>query len=251
MKILFQLILAVLADAVVEERVAAATRLAKILEWRGDIEGAMGMLLKGFGYAFPPAVEESGSGATGIPPEMPRPGAKENTGVLMGIATELGVFLARHGQVAKALEVLAAVLVRRKAAGGVPDPRRFNTEVGDPCVEAATMAMVGELMFAIGKTKEGVAWSEEAYERAWELVEFRLACKECCTVAAVNLVKMGELLKSDAGKETGWFSGKKEEMTGEGQRLVDEYTYKQLEVDAVKAVRDAEQAARLLSKSNA
>jgi hypothetical protein len=233
----------VLAGAVVEERVAAAMRLAKILEWRGEMEGAMGMLLRGVGYAFPPAIEDLGSGATGILPEMPRPGAKENTGVLMGVATELGVFLARHGQIAKALEVLAAVLARRKAAGGVPDPKRFNTEVGDPCAEAATMAMVGELMFAIGKKKEGVAWSEEAYEQAWKLVEFRLACKECCVVAAVNLVKMGELLKSDAGQETGWFSGKKkEEMAGEGQRLVDEYTYKQLEVDAVKAVRDAEQA---------
>lgn len=208
-----------------ESVVFAAGRLAKILEWRGEEEGALEVLYRGL---------EAAKGT-------------ERVNALF----ELAVFLARHGEVAKALEMATEVLVLRKAASGeVVDPKRFTRSIGDPCKIAATEAVVGELLFALGKPEEGVRWSEDAFEKAFKLVDFRQACKECAGVVTGNLVKMGELMKLDIEKEGAegkggfWFwrgsAGKREETLKEAERLVEEYGWKKFEVDAVKAVKDAE-----------
>ncbi|KAF8538432.1 hypothetical protein BDD12DRAFT_885209 [Trichophaea hybrida] len=209
-----------------ESVVFAAGRLAKILEWRGEDAGALEVLQKGV---------EAG---------------KEGKGKVNAMF-ELAVFLARHGEIAKALEMVTEVLVLRRAASKeVVDPKRFTRSIGDPCKIAATEAVVGELLFALRKREEGVRWSEDAFEKAFKLVDLRTACKECAGVAAGNLVKMGELMKADLekegkeGKGWSWFwrgSGeKREEMMKEAEKLVEEYGWKKFEVDSVKAVRDAE-----------
>ena len=209
--------------------VSAAVRLAKILEWRGSHRGeAVEALLQ--------RAVDAAAGAGDVE-------ASANA------QYEMAVFLARRGKLARALEAATQVLaLRKRAAAG--DGRRYTASAGDPCRVAATEALIGELLFAIGQHAQGVAWSERAFGAAVALADLRLACKQCASVAAGNLVRMGQIMK-DGGAEDGaagrgmwrWLrragpGGEHEE----GQRLVDEYIWRQAEVDAIKAVRDAAEA---------
>ncbi|KAI5779052.1 hypothetical protein EDC01DRAFT_755865 [Geopyxis carbonaria] len=211
-------------------RVAVAARLARILEWQAHAQGALDVLTAAQGWA-----------------------AAGGDACVLDAKTEVAAYHARHGDLGRALELLGEVLIARRAAPRVADPREFTDAPGDPCKEAATMAGIGELMFAVGKRAEGVRWSEAAWERAWRDAEYRVACKECAGVAAGNLVKMGELMMKEAeeaeggekgkGKGKGWFwstAGKKEEMREEAERLLVTYTQASANVEAVRAIRDAE-----------
>jgi tetratricopeptide (TPR) repeat protein len=204
-------------------RVECAHRLAKIREWRGDGEGAL------------QALETGLEAAEGEEP------------VRLKALSEMAVFLARRGDVGKALELATEVLRRRREKRGElleGEERRFTEKVGDPCRIAAAEAMVGELMFAVGRRDEGVRWTEDAFRKAWELVDYRLACKECAGVAASNLIKMGAAIEKEAlaEKEGWWGKGKRQQRIDEARRVKGEYELRQLEVEAVKAVRDAEVA---------
>ncbi|KAI5846001.1 hypothetical protein BZA05DRAFT_407651 [Tricharina praecox] len=222
-------------------KVEAANRLARIREWRGDAVGAL--------EALEQAVRIAGG------PALPTPGDRRNTPELMGAVGEMAVFLARHGEIGRALEMATDVLVRRKTAEAgreVKDPKRYTEAVGDPCRVAVSEATVGELLFAIGKRDEGLRWSEGAFHKAWELVDYRLACKECAGIAAANLVQMGKILEEEAllmeeGKK-GWWGGngrtEKEEKLREAQRIRGEYEIRKMEVEAVKAVKDSDVAQR-------
>jgi tetratricopeptide (TPR) repeat protein len=204
-------------------RVECAHRLAKIREWRGDGEGAL------------QALETGLEAAEGEEP------------VQLKAMSEMAVFLARRGDVGKALEMATEVLRRRREKQGEllkGEERRFTEKLGDPCRIAAAEAMVGELMFAAGRRPEGVRWTEDAFRKAWDLVDYRLACKECAGVAAANLVKMGAVMEKEAlaEKEGWWGKGKRQQRIDEARRVKGEYELRQLEVEAVKAVRDAEVA---------
>jgi hypothetical protein len=230
----------------VEDRTICAGRWAKILEWRGDEALARLWLERAVGYANPGAIENRELGTVKVPPPMPNP-SDNNTkemGPLVNAVTELAVFLARRGEEGMALAMLTQVLKTRMEAPPVENPRIFNKEVGDPCMIASTKSNIGELMFAMGKKEDGVAWTEKAFEEAWRDVEYRLACKECCEVAAGTLVAMGRILQEEAGKPLGWFeSGRKREAVKRwAETLVEEYEWKQLEVKAVRAVKDAQEA---------
>jgi len=218
-------------------KVEAANRLAKIREWRGDAAGALQVLEQ--------AVRIAGG------PALPPPGDGGNTPALMNALVEMSVFLARHGEIGKGLELATDVLVRRKAAEGeVREPKRYTDATGDPCRVAISETIVGELLFAIGKRDKGLKWTEDAFHKAWELVDYRLACKECAGVAAANLVQMGKILEEEAlsmeeGKK-GWWSGKreKEEKLQKAQRIKGEYEIRRMEVEAVRAVKDSDVAKR-------
>lgn len=196
----------------------ASNRLAKIREWQGDVEGAEEALMV--------ALKEA---------------EKED---VVDAMFELGVFVARHGREAEGLQMVTEVLAMRKAIEKeVIDPKRWTPSAGDPCKIAATQAVVGELLFALGKKEEGIQWSEGAFEKGWKMADFRTKCKDCALITAGNLIRMGEILEEDAEKmKKGWFGGdkKKKEMLAEAQRLKVEYDDRKLELEAIKAVRDAE-----------
>ncbi|KAI5812837.1 hypothetical protein BZA77DRAFT_322969 [Pyronema omphalodes] len=196
----------------------ASNRLAKIREWKGDVDGAEEALMV--------ALKEAD---------------KEN---MVDAMFELGVFKARHGRIAEGLQMVTEVLAMRRALEKeVIDPKRWTPSPGDPCKIAATEAVVGELLFALGKKEEGVQWSESAFENGWKMADFRTKCRDCALVTADNLIKMGEILEKDAEKmKKGWFSGdkKKKELLAEAQRLKTEYDDRKFELEAIKVVRDAE-----------
>lgn len=229
--------------------VAAAVRLAKILEWRGsNHDGAVGALL-----------QRAADAATGA----------DDAEASANAQYEMAVFLARRGRLARALEVATQVLELRKRAaaaaaegggggGRVADGKRYTASAGDPCRIAATEALIGELLFAIGQRAQGVAWSERAFGAAVALADLRLACKQCASVAAGNLIRMGEIMKDGVGAGGGagardgaagrgkwrwlWRTAPGSSEHDEGRRLVDEYIWRKVEVDAIKAVRDAAEA---------
>ena len=228
------------------ERVDASARLAKILEWEGKEEEAFTVLRRAVGWA--------GGRGEGPMPALPEVGSRENTGVLLDAVSEYAGYLARKGQYEPALGLFTEVLRRRRGAVMMEDPQNWNEEIADPCRDAATMVAVGELMFAMGKQKEGVAWSEKAFAQAWGLLHFRQACKDCAGVAAENLQAMGRLLKKQAEErkpgKLEWNAEKeKKKLLTEAERLEKGYRDAKMDVDAVRAVRDSEevwQAARLL-----
>jgi len=221
-------------------KVEAATRLARIQEWRGDDVAALETLERAVCFAGGPA--------------LPPPGDARNSPALLNAVAEMAVFLARRGEIARALELATAVLARRKAAAAadVGDPKRYTEAIGDPCRVAVSEATVGELLFAIGKRDEGLRWTEDAFHKAWELVDYRLACKECAGIAASNLVQMGRILEEEAlraedGGKKGWW--RRGERSGrvqlrEAQRIRQEYDIRRMEVDAVRAVKDSDVAKR-------
>lgn len=204
-------------------KVEAAHRLARIREWKEDAIGALEAL------------------------EVGLKAAEGNEVAKLKAKAEMAVFLARQGELGKALELATEVLVARKAAAKEVLPgeeRRFTEKIGDPCMIAAAEAMVGELVFALGKREEGVRWTEDAFTKAWPLVDLRLACKECAGVTAGNVVKMAAIMEKAAeGENEGWrwfWKGNKEAKLNEARRLKGEYELRGLEVEAVKSVKDAE-----------
>lgn len=150
---------------------------------------------------------------------LPPPGSGENTALLLKALTELGVFHARYGRAELALDLFTRVLAARRSAGPPADPESVEAveAVGDPCAEAATMTYIGEVLFAMGQQREGVAWSREAFERSVELADVRGRCKECAIVVGRNLSAMVALMKEEGGKEEkkGWGG-----LFGKGKREV-------------------------------
>ena len=107
------------------------------------------------------------------------------------------------------------------------------------------MAAVGELVFALGRGEDGVRWSEAAFDKAWALAEYRVACKECAGVAAHNLTLMGAAMAAGKGDQEArwWTRGVGSENARRrrlGERVGAEYGFRAMEVEAVRAVRDAE-----------
>lgn len=147
-------------------RVAAGLRVAKIAEFRRD-DGAAEAALRD-------AVAAAG----------------EEREALLKALTETAVFHARRGAEEVALELLTRVLAVQRAAGST-----------DPCAEAATMTYIGEVLFALGERRQGVAWSKEAFERSAGLAELRAKCKECAIVAGRNLSAMAALMEQETGRE--------------------------------------------------
>lgn len=213
----------------IPQKVAAAGRLASVFRFLGKEEEAMQALERG--------VREAEVGGV--------------SNALMNAKMEFAVGLARKGELVRAAEVAAGVLEERmRARPGCVDPKRFGFDVGDPCRVAGAMAVVGELVFALGRKEEGVVWSERAFETAWEFVEYRLACKECAGVAARNLVQMGKILEDGGGdREEGWFTRgvrkENERRRREGERVRTEYGFRAMEVEAVRAVKDSRVAKAL------
>lgn len=172
-------------------RVAAGLRVAKIAEFQRDDAAAEAALL-----AAVAAGEKAGGKA------------------LVTALTETAVFRASRGDQFAALELLTRVLATRRAAGRPVDPGSAEAAemVADPCAEAATMTYIGEILFALGERREGVAWSKKAFSQSAGLAELRGKCKECAIVAGTNLSAMAALMEAEeqAGEKRsrrGRFSG--------------------------------------------
>lgn len=176
-----------------EARVGAALRVAKIAEFEGEDGAAEEALGKAVEVASGEEEEEG------------------NSKVLLRALTEMAVFRARHGEEGRALELLTRVLAARRAARKPLDPGAPQAAemAGDPCAEAATMTYIGEVLFALGERRQGVAWSKEAFGKSVGLAELRRRCRECAIVAGTNLSAMIALIEQeDEGrvKKRGRFS---------------------------------------------
>lgn len=182
---------------IVSERVQAAARLASICEWNDDTEGVFKALKMAVALAWPEAVGEDGT--VSIPPPLPPVGSQAVTNELLDAFQELSVYLARHGEIAPALETMTQILVRRQAGPKIFDPTVPGAakKISDPCKQATVMASIGELMFALGKRNEGIAWEQKAWEMSRWLADMRIQCNKCSYVAADNLVKMGEIIRDE------------------------------------------------------
>lgn len=179
--------------ATADARVAAGLRVAKLAEFQRDDAAAEAALL----------------GAVAA-------GEKAGGTALVTALTEMAVFQAcKRGDRFAALELLTRVLATRRAAGRPVDPGSAEAAsmVADPCAEAATMTYIGEILFALGERREGVAWSKQAFSQSAELAELRGKCKECAIVAGTNLSAMAALMEAEAAAaegekgRAGWFSG--------------------------------------------
>lgn len=189
-----------------ETRVSAALRLGAIAEAEGDVGGARRALEDAVGFALPGVLE------------LPEPGEGGNTVLLMKALTELGVFHARRGEVGVALDLFTKVLAARRGAERVKDPGDSGCceWVSDPCAEAATMTYIGEVVFAMGERRQGVAWTREAFERSVGLAELRGRCRECALVAGRNVGTMLAIMEAEGGEKPRWgrFFGRGEEGGG-------------------------------------
>lgn len=311
--------------------VAAAARAAAIAEWEGDVANAHRMLANAVVDASPPlhppfsSSSSSSSSDSGVdkntdtgmvvgkgigmdwvtarkasPPEItpamlpPADDMEANTAPLLAAVSELAIFLARHGELTPALDLLGRVLLARRAHASSSlfpsssplstpqpqtstttditttttttatrsrkrtDPRAFSTSPGDACAIATTTAAIGELLWALGKRADGVAWEQKAFDDTRGLADYRRACKDCALVAAENLVRMGEVMAREGSGEVdgkGWFGTRKrkdekkegekreEEEKREGERLREVYEQRLEEVRDIRAVRDAHRAA--------
>lgn len=192
-------------------RVAAGLRVAKIAEFQGDDEAAFVAL----------------EGAVGVAEKK-----EEAGGALLKALTEMAVFRARRGEAEAALELLTRVLGVRRA-----------TAAGDPCAEAATMTYIGEILFALGERREGVAWSKEAFGRSAGLAELRGKCRECAIVAGRNLSAMAALMEEEeaaAGR-----AGKKQKRAG---RFSGFFAKTETETAAAESAEKWEDAVRALEQ---
>lgn len=171
-----------------EMKLVAALRVSKIAEFRKDVVTAEEALVRAVDGALP-----LGASLVGLP-------AGESTPLLVKAVTELGVFYARHGREREALELFTRVLAARRSKG-------VTEGVADPCAEAATMTYIGEVMFAMGDRRQGVAWTKEAFARSEELAGVKGACRECAIVAGRNVGTMLALMEEEGrgrGKEGRW-----------------------------------------------
>lgn len=237
----------------VRERVEAAVRLARVLEWEGQLKLAMDVLRGAVGIAFPGIRDKERGGVVPLPPmlnsKLPVMGSIDNTPELMDALSELGMFFARHEEELVGLELLTEVLMRRKKGPSVSDPMEPSAaeKISDPCKVASSMAGVGELMFAIGKKMDGLAWEEKAFMESRPLAEFRKACKECAGVSASNLIQMGNLLIEEHDnaeeKAKGWFWQKEKDSENsftkkDAEMLVAIYKSELNDIMAIRAVKD-------------
>lgn len=178
------------ADAAADARVVAGLRVAKIAEFQRDERAAEGALVAAVAV-----------------------GETERGKALVTALTEMAVFRARRGDPEGALELLTRVLATRRAAIPPEDPGRADTVdmLADPCAEAATMTYIGEVLFALGERREGVAWSKQAFTQSIGLAELRGKCKECAIVAGTNLSAMAALMEGEAAggeaRKAGRFAG--------------------------------------------
>lgn len=203
------------ADAEPGARVAAGLRVAKIAEFQGDDEAAFVAL----------------EGAVGVAEKK-----KEEAGeALLRALTEMAVFRARRGEAEAALELLTRVLGVRRA-----------TAAGDPCAEAATMTYIGEVLFALGERREGVAWSKEAFGRSAGLAELRGKCRECAIVAGRNLSAMAALMEEEeAAAAAAGRAGKKQKRAG---RFSGFFAKTETETAAAESAEKWEDAVRALEQ---
>lgn len=187
---LWQRILDTPDAAAADVRVAAGLRVAKIAEFQRDEVAAERALVAAVAV-----------------------GGAEGGKALVTALTEMAVFRARRGDPEGALELLTRVLATRRAARPPEDPGRADAAdmLADPCAEAATMTYIGEVLFALGERREGVAWSKQAFTQSVGLAELRGKCKDCAIVAGTNLSAMATLMEGEAAegktRKTGRFAG--------------------------------------------
>ncbi|KAI5801412.1 hypothetical protein DFH27DRAFT_622515 [Peziza echinospora] len=121
--------------------------------------------------------------------------------LLLHTATELGVHYSRHAHLPKALPIFLSILRART------DPAA-NEATADPCEVAKVMSYLGEVLWASGKKKQGLAWVRKAVGKAIPLVEMRGACRDCAVYAAGNeVVMLRKLAEERGGEKKGRSSG--------------------------------------------
>lgn len=189
----------------IDIKLAAALRVSKIAEFQKDLDAAEAALRDAVYIALPPRSLPEPITTEEVP-ELPNPESAENTTLLLKAVTELAIFLARHNREEQALELFTRVLAARRNFPAPEDPTDSKSAevVSDPCAEAETMTYIGEILFAMGDKKQGVAWSKEAYGRSEPLAEFRGACKECALVAARNISTMATLMEGVEESKGRW-----------------------------------------------
>ncbi|KAI5846273.1 hypothetical protein DFP73DRAFT_593343 [Morchella snyderi] len=213
-------------------KVGAALRASRIAAFMGDLAAAERALVMGV------ECTDAGDGAT-----------------VEGLRarTELGVFYARCGRGAEALELFTRVLAARRAVAPPQDPGAAGAAeaLGDPCAEAVTMAYIGEVVFSLGERRQGVAWSKEAYGRSEPLALLRGKCKECAVAAARNVAAMVRLMEEreegEEGKEgkrggkRGWtlFSGGRKAEEEEEKESLEEWERRVVRLESIRATKGA------------
>ncbi|KAL7276677.1 hypothetical protein RUND412_000337 [Rhizina undulata] len=185
-----------------DTQVYACLRASKILEYEGHDTRAEEMLHRAISFAeqvSKPLVRPSSASfsektdTTMVPDDVaPKP-------LLLKAKTELAVFYARHDNFPEALAILLSILQSRRSVAAPADPGRSVSaeKISDPCAEASTMTYIGEILFALGEKRQGVAWTSEAFEKAVPLKELRGACKDCAIISGQNAAKMIGLLKDE------------------------------------------------------
>ncbi|EPS36755.1 hypothetical protein H072_9658 [Dactylellina haptotyla CBS 200.50] len=126
-------------------------------------------------------------------PVLPEPqkGVNPPSSELLGAIQALGVQYARLEKPAESLPIFLSLL---RTLQSLPDKQRDN------CREASIMAYIGEVIWAIGKRAEGLAWTKKAMEEAERDVEKRDTCRSCAIYAVANAITMTDEMGVGKGK---------------------------------------------------
>ncbi|KAF3941370.1 hypothetical protein ABW19_dt0204984 [Dactylella cylindrospora] len=116
-----------------------------------------------------PVLPEPGKGVPTFSPEM------------LSAVQAIGIHFSRLGKPSDSLPIFLSLL---RTIQSLPDNRR------DSCQEASVMAYLGEVIWALGKKEEGLAWTKKALYEAEKGAGERNTCRDCANYAVANAITM-------------------------------------------------------------
>ncbi|KAF3915737.1 hypothetical protein AA313_de0208319 [Arthrobotrys entomopaga] len=102
---------------------------------------------------------------------------------MLGAVQALGIRYSRQGKPSDSLPIFLSLLRTLQA---LPENQRDN------CRESTIMAYLGEVLWAIGKQADGLAWTKKAMEEAEKGLAQRDTCRTCAIYAVANAITMTE-----------------------------------------------------------
>ncbi|KAK6353421.1 hypothetical protein TWF696_005386 [Orbilia brochopaga] len=192
--VLYERILAIEPEVVdARRRSQASLGMSGCAVQKGNLEQATMLVKQAVQLAVEAMPEDDRLVVDTERPVLPEPGkgVPLPSPELLAAVQAAGVHFARLGKPQVSLPIFLSLLRTLQA---LPSTRR------DVCKEASIMAYLGEVVWALGKKADGLAWTKRAFEDADQEARTREACRGCAEYAVANAITMTREIGPGKGK---------------------------------------------------